>query len=471
MGSARPWTALGTGIIVAMTVGGAAEGAPKHAVGAALAPTKTITYLEPGPATYLELADEMDASLLRDVLGVWFPRSIDEVNGGFRSDFGRDWTPPPRSGGKFSVFQGRMTWIAAQVTIRRPELKEQYLPYVRRGVDFLSNVMWDKQDGGFYWGLDDKGGVSPLFNNSDGKHLYGIAFCIYGAAAAYEATKDPKALDLAQRGFRWADEHAHDAKNGGYHEWLTRAGEPVEPDPDFGFGPGAKPSAAPFPPGFKSMNTHIHLLEAFAQLYTVWKDDTLRQRLEELLTIVREKVSVEPGVMNLYFTLDWRPIPDHDSYGHDVEAGYLMLEAEDALGVPHDPRTERMARLFVDHALAFGWDTNLGGFYRDGTTFGPAEDRQKEWWVEFEGLNALLLMHDKYDGGGDRYFKAFQHQWQFIKDYQIDAQDRGVYEMIGADGRPTNPGKGRIWKAAYHDGRAFLNVTEHLRRLAKTAAR
>jgi mannose/cellobiose epimerase-like protein (N-acyl-D-glucosamine 2-epimerase family) len=466
MGITRLWTPFGAGILMAVTLGGSTGGAatPRGSNPVPAQP-ETASYLPPGPASYMKLADEMDAALRRDVLGVWFPRAIDDENGGFRSDFGHDWAPG-RSGGKFSVFQGRMTWISAQVAMRRPDLEDQYLPYVRHGVEFLNNVMWDPKYGGFYWGLDDEGQISPAF--TDGKHLYGIAFCIYGAAAAYEATRDPKALDLAQRGFRWSDEHAHDARNGGYFEWLTREGKPVEADPDAGS--AKKPGPNPFPPGYKSMNTHIHLLEAFAQLYEVWKDDTLRQRLEELLAIVRDRISVKPGVMNLYFTDEWRPIPDHDSYGHDVEAGYLMLEAEDALGVPHDPRTEGMAKMFVDHALAHGWDENLGGFYRDGTTFGPAEDKQKEWWVEFEGLNALLLMHDKYDEGSDIYFKAFQRQWRFIRDYQIDPEYRGVYEMIGADGQPTNPGKGRIWKAAYHDGRALLNVVEHLRRLAGAKA-
>jgi mannobiose 2-epimerase len=447
---------------MAMALSGTSDGAQpatRTTAGAAGA-----TYLEPGRASYLKLADEIEAALRQDVLGAWFPRTVDQQHGGFRADFGRDWTAGAVSGGKFSVFQGRMTWIAAQVAMRRPDLREQYLPYVRHGIEFLSNVMWDKVHGGFFWGLDDEGRVSPAF--TDGKHLYGIAFCIYGAAAAYEATKDPRALDLAQRGYRWSDEHAHDARNGGYFEWLSRDGQPERADASA----VRKDSPNPFPAGFKSMNTHIHLLEAFAQLYEVWKDDGLRQRLEELLHIVRDEVSVEPGVMNLYFTDDWRAIPDHDSYGHDVEAGYLMLEAEDSLGVPHDPKTEGMAKMFVDHALAYGWDENLGGFYRDGTTFGPAEDKQKEWWVEFEGLNALLMMHDKYDKGSDRYFRAFQHQWHFIRDYQIDPEFHGVYEMIGADGTPTNPGKGRIWKAAYHDGRALLNVTEHLRKLAAAAA-
>lgn len=427
---------------------------------------KPITYLTPSKDNYLKLADEVEAMLRQDVLAVWFPRCIDNQNGGFYSSFSRDWTPGA-SQGKFSVFQGRMTWIASQVAMRRPELKDQFLPIARHGVDYLNNVLWDKQYGGFFWGLDDTGKISPFY--TDGKHLYGISFGLYGAAAAYQATHDPKVLELAQKTFRWIDEHAHDARNGGYYEWLSRDGKVIagnaenvrlEPIP-----------VALFPIGYKSMNTHIHLLESFTQLYEVWKDETLRQRLEELLVINRDKICLGPGVMNLYFANDWRAIPDHDSYGHDIETAYLMLEAEDALGRGHDPKTERMAKMLVDHALAYGWDEQYGGFFQDGTTFGKPESKLKEWWVQMEGLNSLLLMHEKYGKQTDVYFKAFQQQWQFIRTYQTDATFHGVYEMIGPDGVPVNANKGRIWKAAYHDGRALLNVSERLRQLAKATAK
>lgn len=423
---------------------------------------KPITYVAPTRENYLKLADETEAMLRQDVLGVWFPRCVDNENGGFYANFKRDWQRDA-SEGKFSVFQGRMTWVAAQVVMRRPDLKEQYLPIVHHGVEFLNNVLWDKQYGGFYWGLDDKGRISSYY--TDGKHLYGMSFGVYGAAAAYQATKDPEALELAQKAFRWIDAHAHDSKNGGYFEWLTREGKVVEAEKDTGKVTGLP--VALFPIGYKSMNTHIHLLEAFAQLYEVWKDDTLRKRVAELLMIVRDKVSVDPGAMNLYFTNQWQAFPDHDSYGHDVEATYLMLEAEDVLGHGHDPKTERMGKLLVDHALAYGWDENLGGIYRDGTTTGKPEDLQKEWWVQVEALNSFLLLHEKYGRQTDVYFKAFQRQWQFIKDYQVDHEFHGVYEMVGADGIPTTYTKGRIWKAAYHDGRALMNVTERLRRLAQ----
>ena len=421
-----------------------------------------ITPLQPNKETYLKMAAEVDATLHRDVLDVWFPRNVDNQNGGFHSAFDRKWQPTA-SEGKFSVFQARMTWISSQIVLKHPELKDKFLPIARHGLDFMNDVLCDKQYGGFFWGVDDHGQISSFY--TDRKELYGESFAIYGAAAAYQATHDPKALLLAQNGFRWIDAQAHDEKNGGYFELLTREGKVI------GASTSTDRTAPPggFFAGYKSMNTHIHLLESLSQLYEIWKDDTVRRRLEELLGIVRDRICVQPGVMNLYFTNDWRPIPDHDSYGHDVETAYLMLEAEDVLGVAHDLRTEQMARMLVDHALAYGWDADMGGFYEEGTTFGKPEDKRKEWWVQFEGLNSLLLMHEKYGKETSKYFDAFQKQWRFITERQIDSEFHGVYQVVGADGKAENSTKGQIWKAAYHDGRALLNVTARLKRLAAQA--
>ncbi len=408
---------------------------------------------------YLKIAGEVESALHNDVLGVWFPRAVDHTKGGFHSHFTRDWQWAP-SDGKFSVFQGRMTWVASQVVLREPNMKEQFVPIVHQGVDFLQNVMWDKEYGGFFWGLDDDGKITPEF--TDHKHLYGMGFCIYGAAAAYKATGDAKALALAKEGFLWIDKHAHDAANGGYFEWLTREGKPVEPQ-----APNGQIEMAPVgPAGYKSMNTHIHLLEAFTELYQVWPDPTLRQRLEEMLAVVRDKICVEPGVMNLYFTNAWQPIPNHDSYGHDVETAYLMLETDEVLHHKAGAQTERMAKMLVDHALAYGWDEKNGGFFREGTTFGKAEDTYKEWWIEVEGLNALLLMHERYGKQNEIYFQRFLTQWAFIKNHTIDGQFHGLYNLTTAEGTPVSQDKGSIWKAAYHDGRAFWNVSERLHRLA-----
>jgi mannobiose 2-epimerase len=415
----------------------------------------------PDRDTYLRLAGEVENALHNDVLGVWFPRSVDKEKGGFHSHFTRDWKWAP-SDGKFSVFQGRMTWVASQVVLREPAMKDQFAPIVRQGVDFLQNVLWDKQDGGFFWGLDDDGRITPEF--TDRKHLYGIGFCIYGLAAAYQASGDPRALALAKDAFLWIDKHAHDTPNGGYFEWLARDGQPIIPHP-----PDGQVETAPIgPAGYKSMNTHIHLLESFTELYKVWPDPTLRARLEEMLAIVRDRICVEPGVMNLYFTPAWQPIPDHDSYGHDVETAYLLLETDEVLHRQAGPNTERMAKMLVDHALAYGWDEKNGGFFQDGTTFGKPEDTNKEWWVQVEGLNALLLMHQRYGQQNPVYFQRFLAQWAFLRDRTIDARYHGLHNLTTADGTPVSQDKGSIWKAAYHDGRAFWNVSERLHRLAGT---
>ena len=414
---------------------------------------------QPTRAEYLKLAAEIENALYTDDINVWFPRSVDHEHGGFHTHFTRDWHWAPGDG-KFAVMQGRMTWVASQVVIHDPKLKAEFLHNVRQGVSYLENVMWDKQDGGFFWGLDDDGHITPEF--TDGKHLYGIGFCIYGLAAAYQATGDPKALELAKRGFLWTDEHAHDSVNGGYFEWLTRDGTPIKPDV-----PDGQVAMGPIGPvGYKSMNTHIHLLEAFTELYRVWPDPTLRARLEEMLVIVRDKICVEPGVMNLYFTNAWQAIPDHDSYGHDVETGYLMLETDEVLHHKASEKTEHMAKMLVDHALAYGWDAKNGGFFREGTTFGRPEDTIKEWWVEVEGLNALLMMHERYGKQNPVYFQRFFEQWDFIKNHTIDGEYHGLYNLTKADGTPITQDKGSIWKGGYHDGRAFWNVSARLLKLA-----
>jgi mannobiose 2-epimerase len=198
----------------------------------------------------------------------------------------------------------------------------------------------------------------------------------------------------------------------------------------------------------------------------VWRDPTLRLRLEELLAIVRDKICVEPGVMNLYFTNAWQPIPGHDSYGHDVETAYLILETDEALHHKANEKTERMARMLVDHALAYGWDALNGGFFREGTTFGKAEDTMKEWWVQVEGLNALLMMHERYGKQDAVYFQRFLEQWAFIQHHTIDDRFHGDFNLTQSDGTPVTKDKGSIWKAAYHDGRAFWNVRDRLRKLA-----
>jgi mannobiose 2-epimerase len=192
----------------------------------------------------------------------------------------------------------------------------------------------------------------------------------------------------------------------------------------------------------------------------------VKERLGELLDVVRDKIAVEPGALNLYLTRDWRAIPAHDSFGHDIETAYLLVEAAEALGIPDDPRTWSMGRLLVDHALDWGWDEEHGGFYDKGESFGaPAWDRKKVWWTEAEGLNALLVMDRKFGDRTDRYARAFRSQWSFIEKHMIDAIHGGWFAETTAEGALIGDGaKAHAWKANYHSARAMMNVATILSR-------
>ena len=412
----------------------------------------------PAVADYRLLADNVETNLKQHVLAKWFPASLDREHGGFYQNFREDWTRDSKND-KGLVYQSRLTWIAAQSAIRYPEQAETYRNASRHGLDFLDGTLWDKEKGGFFWALDEKG--QPERNGE--KHVYGIAFGIYAAAACYQATQDVRALELAKRAYGWLETHAHDKPNGGYYESLTREGKPI-------LTPPANAGTNDFIGtryGYKSMNTHIHLLEALTALYGVWPEAGVRTRLKEVFALVRDRIVVEPGCMNLFYTPSWRPIPDHDSFGHDVETAFLLVEAAQALNMPDDAKTWKSARQLVDHALEYGWDETNGGFYDSGTAFGPPVVTDKIWWVEAEGLNALLLMHEKYGRETPRYWQAFLRQWEFIRAHQTDNRYGGWYATVSRDGTPI-PGhiKSDQWTEAYHQGRAMLVVSATLRHLA-----
>jgi mannobiose 2-epimerase len=415
----------------------------------------------PVAADYTRLADEFDAHFRTQVLKHWFPACLDRAHGGFYAEFREDWTRAPENP-KTIVYQARQTWVCAQVAQRYPELATEFRGYAQHGLKFLDATLWDQEHGGFFWALDAQGKLPP--GNDGEKHVYGISFGLY-AASACALAKDAHALELAKRTFNWLEEHAHDAQNGGYHEALTRTGQPILAPPG-----SSQTGAIGARYGYKSMNSHIHLLESVTALYQAWPDPRVRARLEELLGIVRDRITVEPGCMNLYFTPDWRAVPDHDSFGHDVETAFLMVEAAEALGKPDDERTWQVARSLVDHALDLGWDKKHGGFYDKGSAFAPAYGLEKIWWTQAEGLNVLLLMHERYGRETDRYWQAFLKQWAFIQKCQTDARHGEWFNTVSEDGH-AKPGqhKGSIWKAAYHNGRALMFTGERLRRLARDA--
>lgn len=418
--------------------------------------------VSPTRSDYLRIAGEVERNLNQQVLAKWFPASVDDVQGGFHQNYGEAWDRIPNRD-RAIVYQSRLTWLAAAAALRYRDRSAEFQKYSLHGERFLEKSLWDSEFGGFYWALGDDG--KPERNGE--KHAYGISFGIYAAAECYAATRDKSALDLALRAYHWLDAHAHDAQNSGYYEALAREGKPILTPP--GADSGGDFIGTRY--GYKSMNTHIHLLEALTSLYHVHRTAKLRVRLRELFELVRDRITIAPGYLNLYFTPEWKPVPDHDSFGHDIETAYLLAEATAELGMPDDRKTWSVARSLVDHALTYGWDRDHGGIYDSGVVSGAPISTDKIWWTQAEGMNALLLMHRRFGRETTKYWDAFLRQWEFIQQYQVDQKNGGWYARVAADGKaPSGKVKSDRWTEAYHQGRALLNVSEMLQHLATRTA-
>jgi cellobiose epimerase len=406
------------------------------------------------------IAGEMK-KVLTDELDHWYPLCIDTIYGGFFSDIDYKWELNGLQN-KMIVTQARHIWSASNAVSFYPE-KKLLLDAACHGVKFLTEKMWDSDRGGFFEYTGREG--RPLnFNGTVTKTAYGNAFAIYCLARYARASNDIISLKLAVDAFRWLEKHSYDSRNGGYFQYMDVNGNPFKE----GFGK--------IPP--KDQNSTIHLLESFTELYRVWPDPLLKERLRSLLVLVRDRIVTKKGYMNLYFKPDWTPVTfrdfppdsidlinefDHVSFGHDVETAYLMLEASEVLGIKNDSLTLAAGKKMVDHALNYGWDEAAGGIHDRGSyhlnNARPVVIRKtKEWWAQAEALNSFLIMSDRFPEDSIRYYDKFLRQWEYCKRYLIDSLHGGWYwSGIDEDTLFRDYPKGTVWKADYHTSRALIN--------------
>jgi mannobiose 2-epimerase len=418
------------------------------------------------------LANRIENSLRKETLDKWYPLAVDSTDGGFLSSFTYDFKPTGDQQ-KMIVTQARHTWTNAKAAKRFPEV-DHYKTGARHGYEFLRRHMWDSVYGGFQW-LVERDGI-PIKDDTI-KTAYGNAFGLYALVAYYEMSQDPEALVFAKETFNWLEQHSHDHEFKGYFQHITKHGTPV-------LRPRSTPSIAET--GYKDQNSSIHLLEALTELYRVWPDPLVKERLREMLFLIRDTIVTKEGYLTLFLTRDWKPVSfrdkpdsvierhhslDHVSFGHDVETAYLMIEASNTLGIKNDSTTHRIAKKMVDHALTNGWDEHdsTGSFYDEGYYFNNRNEitithDTKNWWAQAEGMNTLLLMSRLYPKDPMKYYDKFLLSWNYIDKYLID-HENGDWFAGGIDKQPemkTAP-KGHIWKACYHQYRSMSNVVDMLR--------
>lgn len=418
-----------------------------------------------------QIISELSESLNKGILDVWYPRTIDSISGGFLSDFDYKWEMSgPQN--KMIVTQSRHVWTCSTVAEFYPEKKDQYLKIARHGFQFLKDKMWDEKLGGFYNLVDREG--NPLKSGKSDrfmKEAYGNAFGIYGLSAYARVSGDTVALSLAKKAFLWLDHHSYDPQFGGYFQFLEADGTPLKK----GFN-GVPP---------KDQNSSIHLLEAFTELYRVWPDPLVKERLLMMLELIRDRITHPKGYLQLFLNEDLSPVSyrdssedarkknwyhDHISFGHDVETAFLMLEASEVAGLENDTLTLRKAKKMVDHSIENGWDKAVGGFYDAGYYF-KGQDTvtiikdTKNWWAQAEGLNSLLMMADLFPDDPHNYHSLFLKEWEYIDKYLID-HEHGDWYPNGIDKEPQEKlaMKAQIWKGNYHTSRSLMGCVKRLKK-------
>ncbi len=412
------------------------------------------------------IESQMHYAAKQELLDVYYPRNIDTLYGGYLSTFNYAFQPTGEQD-KMIVTQARNVWSTAKAAIFYHDTS--YIAMSRHGFYFLRDKMWDKQYGGFYSLVARDGTPKSII-----KEAYGNAFAIYGLSAYYECSHDTAALNFAKVAFMWLEKYSHDSIYKGYYQHLNRDGSHVIRTADI-------KSTSDL--GYKDQNSSIHILEALTELYKVWPDDLVRQRLQEMLELIRDKIVTPKGYLQMYFTYDWKSVSyrdssdsiikknhyiDHVSFGHDVETAYLMQEADEALHGNASAKTLAVGKKMVDHALKNGWDNSVGGFYDEGYYFKnnpglTVTYNTKNWWAQAEALNTLLMFSEMYSNDSMNYLQKFFKQWQYVQTYLIDHEHGDWYdEGIDTDPAAKTRLKAQIWKTTYHNFRALINCINRI---------
>ncbi len=432
-----------------------------------LAANKVLSVTEDVSAANLDtIKSQMRYAAKQGLLDVYYPRNIDTLYGGYLSAFTYDFQPVGVQD-KMIVTQARHTWSTAKAALFYHDTS--YISLSAHGFYFLRDKMWDKQYGGFFNLVARDGTPKSIL-----KEAYGNAFAIYGLSAYYECSHDTAALNLAKTAFRWLEKNSHNSIYKGYYQHLNRDGSHVIRTPDIETNSDI---------GYNDQNSSIHLLEALTELYKVWPDALVRERLQEMLELIRDKIVTSKGYLQMFFTQDWKPVSYHDmpdsiimknhsidhvSFGHDVETAYLLQDADEVLNGKASANTLAVGKKMVDHALRNGWDHTVGGFYDEGYYFKNKPGltityKSKNWWAQAEALNTLLMFSDMYPNDPLHYRDLFYKEWQYVQTYLIDHEHGDWYEE-GLDNSPEYKTKlkAQIWKGTYHNFRALMNCINRI---------
>ncbi|WP_221649226.1 AGE family epimerase/isomerase [Bacteroides sp. K03] len=389
------------------------------------------------------LKQEVQEVLTTNILPYWMNRMVDEENGGFYGRItGMEQRVPEAEKG--AILNARILWTYSAAY--RLLKKEEYLAMATRAKEYIIHHFYDKEFGGIYWSLDCKG--APLDTK---KQIYALGFAIYGLSEYNRATEDKEALDYAVRLFESIEAHSFDAVKNGYCEALTREWDEIE---DMRLSEKDANER-------KTMNTHLHILEPYTNLYRVWKDERLKKQLYNLILIFTDKIlNRETGHLQLFFDDDWNSKYRIVSYGHDIEASWLIHEA--ALELGDKDLLAKVEPIVKQIAIAASEGfTSEGGMIYEKNPDTYRVDADRHWWVQAETVVGYMNLFQHFNDK-EALQKAIAC-WDFIRKYLIDRENGEWYWSIRADGTVNREDdKAGFWKCPYHNGRMCMEVLMRL---------
>jgi len=385
-----------------------------------------------------QMLNELSSELHSNILPFWMDKTLDP-KGGFHGQIKHDntvVTNAPRGG----VLNSRILWTFSAAYNQFHDKK--HLETANHAYNYIILNFVDPENGGIYWKLDSEG--KPIETK---KQIYALAFAMYALVEYYLASDVGDALLLAMELYRLIEKHSFDKEKNGYFEAFSKNWKKLDDlrlsDKDVNVA--------------KTMNTHLHILEAYTRLHSTLKDNKLKKQLENLVEIHLDKMlNWQTGHFNLFFDEDWNLKSELISYGHDIEAGWLIYEAAKETG------NELLIEKSIKALKIIADATIRDGIAEDGSLYYEKEfdklDKDRHWWPQAEAMTgfwfAFQLTKDKI------YLERVHLIWNFIKKYLIAPNGEWYWSVDDNMQINTSDDKAGFWKCPYHNSRTLLILTK-----------
>ena len=387
----------------------------------------------------LELRKQVKEELTQNILPFWTGKMIDQENGGFYGQINGNNQIVPNAD-KGGILNARILWSFSSAYLQ--EKNPLYLEMANRAKTYILDHFFDAEWGGTYWKISFDG--SPVDTK---KQIYSQAFFLYAFTEHYRASGEESSLQTAIELFRMIEKHSFDPELNGYFEAYSRDWILLE---DLRL--SAKDENEK-----KTMNTHLHILEAYTNLFRVWKDNQLKKQLNNLISIFIEKiVNPETNHLDLFFDENWNSKAKMESYGHDIEASWLIDEAARVLG------DQVLLAKVQEKCIAIA-EAACEGLQPDGSLFYEWDkainhlDTDRHWWVQAEGVVGFLNTFELT--GNEEWLQKALNCWKYISEKVVDRVGGEWFWSISVDEIVNKKGdKAGFWKCPYHNSRMCLEV-------------